>query len=110
MWSHEPIRFGFYRGAEPEYQVLGLRVKDRMPAVSEKIRQLDEDSILKLKSGQIDQLAIEGFQIGPGDIKTVFKKREEHLSFFEAQSDENVCCCCCCLLVLLVLFLSSVYN
>ncbi|KAI6654161.1 Isoleucine--tRNA ligase, cytoplasmic [Oopsacas minuta] len=90
VWSNEPIRFGYYRGAEPEFQILGLRVKGSMPVVTERIRRLDEDSILKLKSGEIDQLAIEGFQIGPGDIHTVFKKKEEHFSFFEAQSDENV--------------------
>ena len=90
MWSNEPIRFGYSRGAEPEYQVLGLRLKSGMSAVCEKIKQLDEDSIIRLKSGEIDQLAIEGFQIGPGDIRTVFRRKEEHFSFFEAQSDENV--------------------
>ena len=90
MWSNEPIRFGYFRGAEPEYQELGLRLKSGMLSVCEKIKQLDEDSIIRLKSGQIDQLVIEGFQIGPKDIRTVFRKREEHFSFFEARSDENV--------------------
>lgn len=90
VWSNEPLRFGYYRGAEPEFQALGLRVKGSMSAVAEKIRQLDEGSILKLKTGEFDQLAIEGFQIGPEDIRTVFKKKEQHSSFFEAQSNENV--------------------
>ena len=66
------------------------RLRSGMSAVCEKIKQLDEDSIIRLKSGEIDQLAIEGFQIGPKDIKTVFRKKEEHFSFFEAQSDEKV--------------------
>ena len=91
MWSNEPIRFGYFRGAEPEYQELGLRLKSGMLSVCEQIKQLDEDSIIRLKSGQIDQLVIEGFQIGPKDIRTVFRKREEHFSFFEAQSNGNVC-------------------
>ena len=69
---------------------MGLRVKSGMLSVCEKIKQPDEDSIIRLKSGQIDQLVIEGFQIGPKDIQTVFRKKEEHFSFFEAQSDENV--------------------
>ena len=61
-----------------------------MLSVREKIKQLDEDSIIRLKSGEIDQLAIESFQIGPKDIRTVFRKKEENCSLFEAQSDENV--------------------
>ena len=35
---------------EPEYQELGLRLKSGMLSVCEKIKQLDEDSNIRLKS------------------------------------------------------------
>lgn len=76
--------------AKPDFLSLRTRLRGNQEVLTEKIRQLNEETILKLKSREIEQITLEGIIIGPEDINITYKQSHDHMSFYQSDSNEKV--------------------
>jgi isoleucyl-tRNA synthetase len=80
--------FGIEMKAKPNFQVLAIKVKDKMKKLSAAIEKLDDNQVEKLR--ETGTLLVEDYPLILEDIKILPKCSSSQFSQYEVDFDENV--------------------